>query len=105
MSALVEQYKAIKAKYPDAILLFRVGDFYEAFGEDAKVVSQHLGIILTQAGNGELKENTSFPFHALDCHLPKLVKAGHRVAICEQLEKPKTAKGIIKRGVTNYLKP
>ena len=92
MSALSDQYKAIKAKYPDALLLFRVGDFYEAFGADAKVISQHLSIILTQAANSELKENTSFPFHSLDCHLRKLVKAGYKVAICEQLEDPKTTK-------------
>lgn len=105
MSALSEQYKAIKTKYPDAILLFRVGDFYEAFGADAKVISQHLGIMLTQSASNELKENASFPFHALDGHLRKLVKAGHRVAICDQLEDPKTTKGLVKRGVTNYLKP
>lgn len=105
MSALSDQYKAIKAKYSDALLLFRVGDFYEAFGEDAKVVSQHLGIILTQDGNSELKENASFPFDALDCHLRKIVKAGYKVAICEQLEDPKTTKGIVKRGVTDYFKP
>lgn len=92
MSALIDQYKAIKAKYPDAILLFRVGDFYETLGEDAKVVSQRLGIILTQSSNDELKEMAGFPFHSLDSHLRTLVKAGHRVAICDQLEDPKTVK-------------
>jgi DNA mismatch repair protein MutS len=105
MSALVEQYKAIKAKYPDAILLFRVGDFYESFGEDAKIVSKQLGLILTNSSCKELKAAASLPFHALDIHLKTLVKAGYRVAICEQLEDPKTARGIVKRGVTNCFKP
>ena len=89
MSALSDQYKAIKAKYPDAILLFRVGDFYEAFGKDAEVVSKLLGITLSLFNDNDSKASASFPYHALDCHLMKLVKAGSRVAICEQLEDPK----------------
>jgi DNA mismatch repair protein MutS len=105
MSALLDQYKAIKAKYPNAILLFRVGDFYETLGEDAKVASQTLGITLTQASSDELKEMASFPIHSLDRYLRNLVKAGYRVAICEQLEDPQTAKGIVKRGVTDCFKP
>lgn len=104
MSVLMEQYKTIKAKYPDAVLLFRVGDFYETFGEDAKVVAKHLHIILTYSPVDEFYEGASFPFHALDGHLRSLVKAGYRVAICEQLEDPKTANGIVKRGVTDYFK-
>ena len=105
MSALLEQYKTIKAKYPDAILLFRIGDFYETFGEDAKLASQKLGITLTQSSNDELKEMASFPFHSLDVHLRTLVQGGYRVAVCEQLEDPKTAKRIVKRGVTDSFKP
>jgi DNA mismatch repair protein MutS len=89
MSALTEQYKMIKTKYPDAILLFRVGDFYEVFGKDEKVVSDHLGIVRTQATTNDVKEVAGFPFHALDAHLRTQVKAGYRVAICEELEDPK----------------
>ncbi len=104
---LMQQHSAIKAKYPDAILLFRVGDFYETFGEDAVKTSQVLGITLTKRNNGD--ENSSqlagFPHHALDTYLHKLVKAGYRVAICDQLEDPKTAKGIVKRGVTELVTP
>ena len=105
MSTLLDQYKSIKAKYPDAILLFRVGDFYETFGDDAKVVSYHLGLTLTQSSDEELKATAGFPFYALDNHLRKLVKAGYRVAICEQLEDPKNTKGTVKRGVTDCFKP
>ncbi len=104
---LMQQHNAIKAKYPDAILLFRVGDFYETFGQDAVITSQVLGITLTKRNNGD--ENSSqlagFPHHALDTYLHKLVKAGYRVAICDQLEDPKTAKGIVKRGVTELVTP
>ncbi len=104
---LMQQHKAIKAKYPDAILLFRVGDFYETFGEDAIVTSRVLGITLTKRNNGSVDSNelAGFPHHALDTYLHKLVKAGHRVAICDQLEDPKQAKGIVKRGVTELLSP
>ncbi len=104
---LMQQHNAIKAKYPDAILLFRVGDFYETFGQDAVKTSQVLGITLTKRNNGD--ENSSqlagFPYHALDTYLHKLVKAGYRVAICDQLEDPKAAKGIVKRGVTELVTP
>ncbi len=104
---LMQQHRAIKSKYPDAILLFRVGDFYETFGEDAILTSQILGITLTKRNNGlaSSSELAGFPHHALDTYLHKLVKAGHRVAICDQLEDPKLAKGIVKRGVTELLSP
>src|ERR1043165_264230 len=104
---LMQQHKAIKAKYPDAILLFRVGDFYETFGQDAIIASQVLGITLTKRNNGGAADNelAGFPHHALDTYLHKLVKAGHRVAICDQLEDPKAAKGIVKRGVTEMVTP
>src|SRR5690349_22410566 len=104
---LMQQHKAIKQKYPDAILLFRVGDFYETFGEDAIRASQVLGITLTKRNNGSASssELAGFPHHALDTYLHKLVKAGYRVAICDQLEDPKAAKGIVKRGVTEMVTP
>src|SRR6478735_2811216 len=104
---LMQQHKAIKQKYPDAILLFRVGDFYETFGSDAITASQVLGITLTKRNNGSAasSELAGFPHHALDTYLHKLVKAGHRVAICDQLEDPKLAKGIVKRGVTEMVTP
>ena len=103
---LMKQYNQIKAKYPDALLLFRVGDFYETFKEDAVKTSQVLGIVLTSRNNGS--EDTSlagFPYHALNNYLPKLVKAGYRVAICDQLEDPKLTKTIVKRGVTELVTP
>ena len=101
------QYNTIKAKYPDALLLFRVGDFYETFGQDAIRTSQILGIVLTKRANGEGHiELAGFPHHSVDSYLPKLVRAGLRVAICDQLEDPKTvAKGIVKRGVTELVTP
>ncbi|MBK9328364.1 MAG: DNA mismatch repair protein MutS [Sphingobacteriales bacterium] len=101
------QYNRIKQKYPDAILLFRVGDFYETFGADAIKTSQILGIILTKRANGTQTELelAGFPYHAVDTYLPKLVKAGYRVAICEQLEDPKMTKTIVKRGVTELITP
>lgn len=104
---LMQQHRAIKQKYPDAILLFRVGDFYETFGQDAVVASQVLGITLTKRNNGAASssELAGFPHHALDTYLHKLVKAGYRVAICDQLEDPKQAKGIVKRGVTEMVTP
>src|SRR5579872_4084276 len=104
---LMQQHRAIKQRYPDAILLFRVGDFYETFGEDAIVASQVLGITLTKRNNGAaaLSDLAGFPYHALDTYLHKLVKAGYRVAICDQLEDPKDAKGIVKRGVTEMVTP
>ncbi len=104
---MMQQHRAIKQKYPDAILLFRVGDFYETFGQDAVVASGVLGITLTKRNNGAASssELAGFPHHALDTYLHKLVKAGHRVAICDQLENPKQAKGIVKRGVTDMVTP
>lgn len=104
---LMQQHRAIKQKYPDAILLFRVGDFYETFGQDAIVTSQVLGITLTKRNNGAAASSdlAGFPHHALDTYLHKLVKAGHRVAVCDQLEDPKQAKGIVKRGVTDMITP
>jgi len=104
---LMMQHKAIKQKYPDAILLFRVGDFYETFGQDAVVASHVLGITLTKRNNGAAASSdlAGFPHHALDTYLHKLVKAGYRVAICDQLEDPKLAKGIVKRGVTEMVTP
>ncbi len=104
---LMKQYNAIKAKYPDAVLLFRVGDFYETFGEDAVRAAQVLGIVLTKRKNGAAAyvDLAGFPHHSLDAYLPKLVKAGHRVAICDQLEDPKMVKGIVKRGVTELVTP
>ena len=104
---LMKQYKIIKAKYPGALLLFRIGDFYETFGEDAIKASKVLEIVLTKRANGAASEIelAGFPHHALDNYLPKLVKAGFRVAICDQLEDPKSVKGIVKRGVTELVTP
>lgn len=104
---LMKQYNAIKVKYPGALLLFRVGDFYETFGEDAIKACKVLDITLTKRGNGSASEIelAGFPHHALDNYLPKLVRAGHRVAICDQLEDPRFAKGIVKRGVTELVTP
>jgi DNA mismatch repair protein MutS len=104
---LMKQYNEIKAKYPDACLLFRVGDFYETFGEDAVRASQILGIVLTKRGAGSETETAlaGFPHHSLNTYLPKLVKAGLRVAICDQLEDPKMTKTIVKRGVTELVTP
>ena len=103
----MKQYNAIKAKYPDALLLFRVGDFYETFGSDAIKASQILDIILTKRGSGSQSETelAGFPHHSLNTYLPKLVKAGCRVAICDQLEDPKKTKKIVKRGVTELITP
>ena len=104
---LMKQYNAIKAKYPGALLLFRVGDFYETFGEDAVKASKVLDIVLTKRANGAAShiELAGFPHHSLDTYLPKLVRAGNRVAICDQLEDPKSVKGIVKRGVTELVTP
>lgn len=104
---LMKQYNAIKTKHPGALLLFRVGDFYETFGEDALKTSKILDIVLTKRANGAAShiELAGFPHHALDTYLPKLVRAGERVAICDQLEDPKTVKGIVKRGVTELVTP
>ena len=104
---LMKQYYSVKAMHPDAILLFRVGDFYETFGEDAIKASSILGITLTRRANGSASyvELAGFPYHAVDTYLPKLVRAGERVAICEQLEDPKTVKGIVKRGIIELVTP
>lgn len=104
---LMTQYNQIKVKYPGALLLFRVGDFYETFGEDAIKAAQILGIVLTKRANGAAShiELAGFPHHSIETYLPKLVRAGQRVAICDQLEDPKTVKGIVKRGVTELVTP
>ena len=104
---LMKQYNTIKAKYPDALLLFRVGDFYETFGSDAVKAAGILGIVLTKRANGYASfiELAGFPHHSLDTYLPKLVRAGQRVAICDQLEDPKMTKTIVKRGVTELVTP
>ncbi|WP_431167380.1 DNA mismatch repair protein MutS [Tenacibaculum halocynthiae] len=107
VTPLMQQYNGIKSKYPDAMLLFRVGDFYETFGEDAVKASEVLGIILTKRGAGSESETAlaGFPHHSLNTYLPKLVKSGLRVAICDQLEDPKMTKKIVKRGVTELVTP
>lgn len=106
VTPLMQQYNAIKSKYPDALLLFRVGDFYETFGEDAVKTARILNIVLTNRNNGgERSELAGFPHHSLNTYLPKLVKAGLRVAICDQLEDPKMTKKIVKRGVTELVTP
>lgn len=104
MSTLSDQYKTIKAKYPDAVLLFRIGDFYKSFGEDAKVLSQITGEKLTPSSDTVLNVMVRFPFHSLDCTLRTLVKRGYKVAICEQLEYPMKAKGTTKRGIRDSFK-
>src|SRR4051812_31089227 len=103
----MQQYNTIKAKYPGALLLFRVGDFYETFGADAIKAAGILGITLTKRANGSAShiELAGFPHHSLDTYLPKLVRAGQRVAICDQLEDPKLTKTIVKRGVTELITP
>ena len=107
VTPLMKQYNAIKAKHPDALLLFRVGDFYETFKEDAIIASRVLGIVLTKRKNGKAShiELAGFPHHSLNTYLPKLVRAGYRVAICDQLEDPKMTKTIVKRGVTELVTP
>src|SRR5262245_41419736 len=104
---LMKQYASMKAKYPDTILLFRLGDFYETFEEDAKITSKVLGITLTKRGNGAATEIplAGFPHHALESYMPKLLRAGYRVAVCEQLEDPKFAKWIVKRDVIEVVTP
>ena len=107
ITPLMKQYNDIKSKYPNTILLFRVGDFYETFGEDAVLASKVLGIVLTKRGAGSTSETelAGFPHHSIENYLPKLVKAGNRVAICDQLEDPKLTKKIVKRGVTEIVTP
>ena len=104
---LMKQYFGIKAKHPEAILLFRVGDFYEMYGQDAVDGAETLGIVLTKRSNGASQDvpMAGFPYHALDAYLPKLVKSGWRVAVCDQLEDPKMAKKLVKRGITELVTP
>ena len=107
LTPMMKQFFELKAKHPDAIMLFRCGDFYETYSEDAIVASEILGITLTKRANGQAKsvEMAGFPFHALDTYLPKLVRAGKRVAICDQLEDPKMTKKLVKRGITELVTP
>ena len=106
VTPLMQQYNRIKYKYPDALLLFRVGDFYETFGQDAIVAANILGIVLTARNNGGSKiELAGFPHHSMGTYLPKLVRAGKRVAVCDQLEEPSKGKKIVKRGVTELVTP
>lgn len=107
VTPLMAQYAKIKENYPDTILLFRMGDFFETFEEDAKTASKVLGITLTKRANGAAGEVplAGFPHHAIDTYLPKLVRAGYRVAVCEQMENPKFAKGIVKREVIEVVTP
>lgn len=107
LTPMMKQFFELKAKHPDAVMLFRCGDFYETYSEDAIVASEILGITLTKRANGQVKhvEMAGFPFHALDTYLPKLVRAGKRVAICDQLEDPKLTKKLVKRGITELVTP
>ncbi|HPO48648.1 MAG TPA: DNA mismatch repair protein MutS, partial [Paludibacteraceae bacterium] len=107
ITPMMRQFNEIKSKHPDAILLFRCGDFYETYSKDAQIAAEILGITLTKRSNKNVDstEMAGFPHHALDTYLPKLVRAGLRVAICDQLEDPKTAKGIVKRGITELVTP
>ena len=106
---MMKQFSEFKAKHPDAVLLFRCGDFYETYSTDAIIASEILGITLTKRSNGKgaaaTLEMAGFPFHALDTYLPKLIRAGRRVAICDQLEDPKLAKKLVKRGITELVTP
>ena len=107
LTPMMKQFFDFKAKYPEALLLFRCGDFYETYCEDAVIASQILGITLTHRNNGYNKgdEMAGFPHHALDTYLPKLIRAGKRVAICDQLEDPKLTKKLVKRGITELVTP
>ena len=106
LTPLMGQYAQVKQKYPDAILLFRVGDFYETFGEDAVKASRALGIVLTARNNGGTPmELAGFPYHSMDMYLPRLVRAGYRVAVCEQMEKPTPGKKLVRREVTEVVTP
>ncbi|MHB8931638.1 MAG: MutS N-terminal domain-containing protein, partial [Melioribacteraceae bacterium] len=107
ITPLMAQYGKIKENYPDTILLFRMGDFFETFEDDARIASKVLGITLTKRANGAAGEVplAGFPHHAIDTYLPKLVRAGYRVAVCEQMENPKFAKGIVKRDVVEVVTP
>ena len=104
---LMRQYLEVKSQHPESIVLFRMGDFFETFNEDAKITAKILGIVLTKRANGAASDVplAGFPHHVLDNYLPKLVNAGHRVAICEQVEDPKLAKGIVRREVIEVVTP
>lgn len=102
MKQLIQQYQQIKARYPDAILLFRVGDFYEVFNDDAKTVAEVLHLPLTESKGSKITASVSLSFHSLEGALQKLVRSGFKVAICEELQDPKTAKRLPKRGVTDF---
>ena len=104
---LMKQYFSVKAQYPEAVLLFRVGDFYETFADDALITSKVLGIVLTKRANGSASSVplAGFPHHSIDLYLPRLVRAGYKVAVCDQLEDPKLTKKIVKRGVTELVTP
>ena len=107
LTPMMKQFLDLKAKHPDALLLFRCGDFYETYSTDAISASEILGITLTKRANGKEKtiEMAGFPHHALDTYLPKLIRAGRRVAICDQLEDPKLTKKLVKRGITELVTP
>ncbi|MBR1621901.1 MAG: DNA mismatch repair protein MutS, partial [Prevotella sp.] len=108
LTPMMQQFFSLKAKHPDALMLFRCGDFYETYHEDAVIASKILGITLTRrsnSGQGEATEMAGFPHHALDTYLPKLIRAGKRVAICDQLEDPKLTKKLVKRGITELVTP
>lgn len=107
LTPMMKQFLDLKAKHPDAVMLFRCGDFYETYSTDAIVAAEILGITLTKRANGKEKtiEMAGFPYHALDTYLPKLIRAGKRVAICDQLEDPKTTKKLVKRGITELVTP
>ena len=104
LTPMMKQFFDLKAKNPDAILLFRCGDFYETYADDATTAAQALGITLTHRNNkgGDNTEMAGFPYHALDTYLPRLIRAGFRVAICDQLEDPKLTKKLVKRGISEY---
>ena len=108
LTPMMQQFFSFKEKYPDAVLLFRCGDFYETYCDDAVTAAKILGITLTRrnnGGSGDVTEMAGFPHHALDTYLPKLIRAGRRVAICDQLEDPKLTKKLVKRGVTELVTP
>lgn len=107
LTPMMKQFLDLKAKHPDAVMLFRCGDFYETYSTDAIIAAEILGITLTKRANGKGKtvEMAGFPHHALDTYLPKLIRAGKRVAICDQLEDPKTTKKLVKRGITELVTP
>ena len=105
LTPMMKQFYSVKAQHPEALLLFRCGDFYETYGEDAVTASKILGIVLTRRSNALETAMAGFPYHSIDTYLPKLVLAGHKVAVCDQLEDPKLTKKIVKRGITELVTP